>query len=630
MSALSKLKRAGLTNEQRVLYMGGNPQYDMACKVLPLYQRALRENNAKDFEDLIGDALSLFRGEDDKGDEQDELRRQEILTRYRHILVDEWQDIDDSQYKLLVQMSRGCLCGVGEGSDTHVSARQASLFVVGDSMQTIYSWRGADHLNFAKFAREYDAASSPVPAGDAGFSTLTQKTGAKTYILRENYRSSAAIISSAAGLMQNGGGVHGGGLEGESGDAGMGGFSDDTVIRMGVPSGGFGVGATNADTNVPVKAVMCYDDESQAKFIAQQVQWWVSPRGGNVSASEVAVMYRRHSQAQPIELAMMSAGIPFRLVNALSTADRKDVKDVLAYLRVLANPRDVLALQRVINYPPRGIGKSTCDKFFEGVLDLAEKEEARLAAMQPVPVLTDETSYEADLSALSGRLPDETDVQNSAAVAAEKRRRLRLQSGALQLLIEIGDFDESVWVTPKKKKEKKLKTVESVEANLLRQQEECDALLRALNLTRRQGKALSGAGRLFRSLRDLTDGWEGGLEELLGEVLQQSGLGVVIQGSESADDADLIQSATREGQEPTNIATQGRVPLPNTRKPASLKQLFPSRAREVKKAEFMSVAARKRRDKELLMDQLYAMARLRDDEWEQEHSPEDTLTLGKW
>ena len=149
MSAVSNLKRAGLTNRQTLLFKGSNEQYELACKVLPLYQSTLRANNAKDFEDLIGDALCLVTsgaqgmgGAAASGDSSSSSSSSDftdLASRYRHILVDEWQDVDSSQYNLLVAMSR-CASdhAAVNGAGAAGTAGAASLFVVGDSMQTIY------------------------------------------------------------------------------------------------------------------------------------------------------------------------------------------------------------------------------------------------------------------------------------------------------------------------------------------------------------------------------------------------------------------------------------------------------------------------------------------------------------
>ena len=260
------------------------------------YERGLRAANLLDFDDMISLTVAVLQEAEGA---QDRAHR-----RYRHILVDEFQDTNAPQYAL-VQL----LAGQGE--------RQAGLFVVGDADQAIYGWRGADvSIIRDRFLQDY---------GD----TCT------TVQLSQNYRSVPEVLDAAAKV-----------LTVSSVDSEL----NLQSLRTGVQGG--------------VELLSTDNETSEAKRIARVVERAVEDRQV-AGLSECAVLYRTNAQSRLIEEAMIKAGIPYALVGRTPFWDRQVVKDLMGYLKLVANPSDDTSLRRVINVPPRKIGKSTVDQLSE-------------------------------------------------------------------------------------------------------------------------------------------------------------------------------------------------------------------------------------------------------------------------
>jgi DNA helicase-2/ATP-dependent DNA helicase PcrA len=220
--------------------------------------------------------------------------RQHYQQRWRHVLVDEFQDTSLSQYELIRTLA----------------LPQNKVFVVGDVDQAIYSWRGAEVANIrTKFDEDF--------------------AGAETVMLNKNYRSTATIVKAAQAVI------------GES--KGRSPLELDAVTPGGKD----------------VAVVATEDEVEEAEFCACEAA--KIARGG-VPLKEIAVLYRTHSQSRPLEEAFIRAGVPHVVVGDTAFYTRKEIKDAVAYLRVLLNPRDTVSLQRIINTPPRKIGPGTMDK----------------------------------------------------------------------------------------------------------------------------------------------------------------------------------------------------------------------------------------------------------------------------
>ena len=256
------------------------------------YEDALRDLQSVDFEDLIGIFAYLLK--------KDDSIRDHIRHRYRHVLVDEFQDVNRIQYDLLK-----LVC-----SDNH------HLFVVGDVDQAIYSWRGASvDIMRSQFQNDF--------------------SNALTFKLRDNYRSIDVILEAGSkiiSLVQN--------CERD-------GFR---AVR----------GKATADSSVQIFSHKCPIHESE--MIAKQIQEVLLL---GCQGKDIAILLRTHSQAKFIETALRHANVPYKLTGGISFWKRKEIADIIAYLRVAVNPSDEVSFKRVVNQPKRGIGPSAMKKLEE-------------------------------------------------------------------------------------------------------------------------------------------------------------------------------------------------------------------------------------------------------------------------
>ncbi len=264
-------------------------EYDeIARAVYPRYLAALRSYQAFDFDDLVTEAVHLFRRREDI--------RQRWQAKIRYLLVDEYQDTNASQFELVRVLCEG----------------HHNVMVVGDDDQSIYAWRGADVRNILDFERHF--------------------AGARVVKLEENYRSRPPVLHVAnAVLAKSQARRHG------------------KVLKPTLPGG------------TKVELVVCPDNDTEAAFIGDEIQraFAADPR---LRARDVAVLYRSNGQAEAIEIALRERGVPHRVLGGQKFYERKEVKDLLAYLRVAVRPDDELAVRRVINYPARGIGETALER----------------------------------------------------------------------------------------------------------------------------------------------------------------------------------------------------------------------------------------------------------------------------
>jgi superfamily I DNA/RNA helicase len=266
----------------------GNPadDYDQITRhVFPKYQEALRAFGAFDFDDLIVEPVRLW--------DRDPEARERWATRYQYVMVDEFQDTNRAQLRMVQ--------GLVE--------RTNNLMVVGDDDQSIYSWRGADPTNILEFDRVFP--------------------GAKIVKLEQNYRSTKRILAAANQVIGNNKNRHGKTLWSQ--------HADGEIITHAV--------AATA--------------EDEAKWVAQEIRR-LQKEGRRFS--DIAVLYRSNIQAKILEEELRTAEVPYVMYGGQQFFERKEVKDLIAYLRVALNPKDELALRRVINYPARGIGATTVEK----------------------------------------------------------------------------------------------------------------------------------------------------------------------------------------------------------------------------------------------------------------------------
>jgi DNA helicase-2/ATP-dependent DNA helicase PcrA len=274
------------------------------------YQQELARNNALDFDDLILMFTDLI--------QQNANVRERMQRRYRHVLVDEFQDTNKSQYDLISIITK-------VDTQEHFLGREAleggwienldrlwhhrSLMVVGDVDQSIYSWRKADFRIILGFQKDY--------------------IGCKLIKLEENYRSTATILEVANSIIANNS------------------ERIDKTLRCNKGQGG---------------KVNCYeaqDEIDEGYYIAKELKNHRS-RGRNLA--DCCILYRTNSQSRAIEEVLVRSHIPYVMVGGTRFYDRQEIKDMLAYLKLVYNPKDGQAFNRVINVPKRGLGKTTLEK----------------------------------------------------------------------------------------------------------------------------------------------------------------------------------------------------------------------------------------------------------------------------
>ncbi|MFT4235572.1 MAG: 3'-5' exonuclease, partial [Microbacterium sp.] len=251
------------------------------------YQRSLQKANAFDFDDLIAQTVFLFRAFPQVADAYRE--------RFRHILVDEYQDTNHAQYQLIRELTKG---------DGLVPA--ASLTVVGDSDQSIYAFRGADIRNITEFERDFP--------------------GAKVVLLEQNYRSTQNILDAANSVIRNN-------------------FDrKDKKLFSDKGPGEQIVGFTG------------YSQHDEAQFVADEIE---RLHAGGLDYQQMAVFYRTNSQSRALEEIFIRAAVPYKIMGGTKFYDRAEIKDAIAYLVSVVNPADELAIRRILNRPRRGIGEVT-------------------------------------------------------------------------------------------------------------------------------------------------------------------------------------------------------------------------------------------------------------------------------
>ena len=260
-------------------------------EVYAAYKKAMIENNAMDFGEMITATYRLLRDHADV--------RKKYQQRYRYIHVDEYQDTNRAQYLLLSLLA----------SPEH--GGHGNICVVGDEDQSIYGWRGADIRNILDFEREYP--------------------GAHLVKLEQNYRSTQTIVESASHLISHN-------TQRKSKNL----FSEEEVGE-------------------PIVRISCPDDRFEAEIVVKQIMKHVQDDPG-LSLNDFAIFYRTHAQSRLTEEYLRQEKLPYKVVGGLRFFDRKEIKDMMAYLRLVYNSSDSVSFKRVINTPARGIGKTSLDK----------------------------------------------------------------------------------------------------------------------------------------------------------------------------------------------------------------------------------------------------------------------------
>ena len=259
-----------------------------------MYQSRLREANALDFDDLIMTTVNLLRAFPDVAEY--------YRRRFRHVLVDEYQDTNHAQYALVRELVGTSEHAVDVPPEAEVPP--AELCVVGDADQSIYAFRGATIRNILQFEEDYPDAT--------------------TILLEQNYRSTQTILSAANAVIER------------------------NESRR--PKNLW----TNAGTGAQITGYVADTEHDEAQFVAEEIDRLTD--AGHAKAGDVAVFYRTNAQSRVFEEIFIRVGLPYKVVGGVRFYERREVRDAVAYLRMLVNPDDEISLRRVLNTPKRGIG----------------------------------------------------------------------------------------------------------------------------------------------------------------------------------------------------------------------------------------------------------------------------------
>ena len=289
-----------------------NPKDRAIAEIFTQYQAALRKNNAFDFDDLIAETVYLFRSFPDIA--------AQYQRRFRHILIDEYQDTNHAQYSLIRELTKPIADLHNEPDpNTGELAGPSAITVVGDSDQSIYAFRGADMRNIAEFAKDFP--------------------GSRTILLEQNYRSTQNILSAANAVISKNFDRPEKNLWSDAGDG------EKIVSFTGL------------------------DERGEAAYIVDQIQ---DLRKAGNAYRDMAVLYRTNALSPSLEAELKSQRVPYMVIGGLKFYERKEIKDALAYLTAIANPRNDEAVRRILNEPSRGIGEKTELK----IAELARRDES--------------------------------------------------------------------------------------------------------------------------------------------------------------------------------------------------------------------------------------------------------------
>ncbi len=372
-SVISNAKNE-LLSPQDYLKAASNQFEQVVADVYTIYQGRLMRANAMDFDDLILKTVEVLQRYPEA--------KARFRSRFRHVLVDEYQDTNHAQYILVKELVGPELEGTGP----------AELCVVGDADQSIYGFRGATIRNILQFELDYPNAT--------------------TVLLEQNYRSTQNILNAANAVITK----------------------NESRKEKNLWS--------DAGAGSPLTGYVAESEHDEANFIADEIR--SLQRDGNSTPGETAIFYRTNAQSRVFEEVFMRMALPYKVVGGLRFYERREVKDLLAYLRVLANCEDEISLRRIINIPKRGIGDTSLDyvdqfanscgiSFWQGLLRCNEITSVPARAAQAI------TEFTSMISALSVLV--EAKVKPSVIVEAALE-----QSGLLKELADSTDPQDEVRV----------------------------------------------------------------------------------------------------------------------------------------------------------------------------------------
>lgn len=348
------------------------------------YQRRLRAANALDFDDLIGETVAVLRAFPQIA--------QHYRRRFRHVLVDEYQDTNHAQYVLVRELV---------GTDTEDGVPPGELCVVGDADQSIYAFRGATIRNIEDFERDYPDAT--------------------TILLEQNYRSTQNILSAANSVIARNSGRR------------------DKRLW------------TDAGAGELIVGYVADNEHDEARFVAEEID--ALAQKGEITYNDVAVFYRTNNSSRSFEEVFIRAGIPYKVVGGVRFYERKEIRDIIAYLRVLDNPGDAVSMRRILNTPRRGIGDraEACVAVYAENTGASFADALVAAAEGKVPMLNSRAEkaiagFVELLDELRGRLDDDLgDLVESVLERTGYRRELESSTDP-QELARLDNLNELVSV----------------------------------------------------------------------------------------------------------------------------------------------------------------------------------------
>lgn len=368
---------AGLTEDSDDLARAVASVYDE-------YQRRLRAANALDFDDLIGETVAVLQAFPQIA--------QYYRRRFRHVLVDEYQDTNHAQYVLVRELV---------GRDSNDGIPPGELCVVGDADQSIYAFRGATIRNIEDFERDYPDT--------------------RTILLKQNYRSTQNILSAANSVIARNAGRR--------------------EKRL----------WTDAGAGELIVGYVADNEHDEARFVAEEID--ALAEGSEITYNDVAVFYRTNNSSRSLEEVLIRAGIPYKVVGGVRFYERKEIRDIVAYLRVLDNPGDAVSLRRILNTPRRGIGDraEACVAVYAENTGVGFGDALVAAAQGKVPMLNTRAEkaiagFVEMFDELRGRLDDDLGELVEAVLERTGYRRELEASTDPQELARLDNLNELVSV----------------------------------------------------------------------------------------------------------------------------------------------------------------------------------------
>lgn len=368
---------AGLTEDSDDLARAVASVYDE-------YQRRLRAANTLDFDDLIGETVAVLQAFPQIA--------QYYRRRFRHVLVDEYQDTNHAQYVLVRELV---------GRDSNDGIPPGELCVVGDADQSIYAFRGATIRNIEDFERDYPDT--------------------RTILLEQNYRSTQNILSAANSVIARNAGRR--------------------EKRL----------WTDAGAGELIVGYVADNEHDEARFVAEEID--ALAEGSEITYNDVAVFYRTNNSSRSLEEVLIRAGIPYKVVGGVRFYERKEIRDIVAYLRVLDNPGDAVSLRRILNTPRRGIGDraEACVAVYAENTGVGFGDALVAAAQGKVPMLNTRAEkaiagFVEMFDELRGRLDDDLGELVEAVLERTGYRRELEASTDPQELARLDNLNELVSV----------------------------------------------------------------------------------------------------------------------------------------------------------------------------------------